>query len=145
MSEKTQKTDISKVMPKEKAAMKDQPKKERISSPPGSEEKARAVLSLWSGRRRPAEVCREYGVKYTLLSHWERRALEALMGALTNEEPGRPEEILLADPEKDRLEQQVKTLEKELETAKQSDFVRKVLADYEERIREKQARKKNGR
>jgi transposase-like protein len=82
MSEKVQKTDIPKVMPKEKAAMKDQPKKERISSPHGSEEKARAVLSLWSGRRRPAEVCREYGVKYTLLSHWERRALEGMMQAL---------------------------------------------------------------
>ncbi|MDD5533663.1 MAG: helix-turn-helix domain-containing protein [Syntrophales bacterium] len=79
MSEKIQKTDISKTMPREK---KDQPKPEKFSSPHGAEEKARAVLSLWAGRRRPGEVCREYGIKYTLLSHWEKRALEGMLQAL---------------------------------------------------------------
>jgi hypothetical protein len=82
-TEKTEKKDlsreISKAMPKEKT---EHPKKDRLVSPHGAEEKARAVLSLWAGRRRPGELCREYAIPYTLLSHWEKRALEGMLQAL---------------------------------------------------------------
>ena len=40
------------------------------------------MLSLWAGRRRPGELCREYAIPYTLLSHWEKRALEGMLQAL---------------------------------------------------------------
>jgi len=109
-----------------------------------AKERAAVIMAVRSGQITAVEGAIRLGVSRNTYYKWERRALEALMGALTDEEPGRPEEILLADPEKDRLEQQVKVLEKELETAKQSDFVRRMLAQYEERVKAKENRKKNG-
>jgi len=108
-------------------------------------ERAAVIMAVRSGQITAVEGAIRLGVSRNTYYKWERRALEGMMRSLTDEEPGRPEDILLADPEKDQLEQKVKTLEKELETAKQSDFVRRMLAEYEERIREKQNRKKNGR
>ncbi len=75
-TEKTEKKDLSRETSKEK------PKRDRIASPHGAEEKCRAVLSLWAGRRRPGELCREYAIPYTLLNHWEKRALEGMLQAL---------------------------------------------------------------
>ena len=74
--EKTEKKDLS------RETLKEKPKKDRIASPHGSVEKCRAVLSLWAGRRRPGELCREYAIPYTLLNHWEKRALEGMLQAL---------------------------------------------------------------
>ena len=108
-------------------------------------ERAAVIMAVRSGQITAVEGAIRLGVSRNTYYKWERRALEGMMRSLTDEEPGRPEDLLLADPEKDHLEQKVKTLEKELETAKQSDFVRRMLAEYEERIREKQNRKKNGR
>lgn len=45
-------------------------------------EKCRAVLSVWTEKRRPAAVCRELGVKWTILMHWQNRALEGMLQAL---------------------------------------------------------------
>ena len=45
-------------------------------------EKCRAVLALWTGRRRPSEVCRELGVPSNLLQAWQERALEGMLKAL---------------------------------------------------------------
>ena len=42
----------------------------------------RPVLSIWTERRKPSEVCRELGIKWANLSHWQDRALEAMMAAL---------------------------------------------------------------
>ena len=108
-------------------------------------ERAAVIMAVRSGQITAVEGAIRLGVSRNTYYKWERRALEGMMGALTDEEPGRPEEILLADPEKDRLERQVKELEKELEAAKQSDFVRRMLAEYERRLQEKKDRKKNGR
>ena len=55
----------------------------RGTSPHGVQEKCRAVLALWTGTRRPCEICREYAIPYSLLTHWERRALEGMVQALT--------------------------------------------------------------
>jgi hypothetical protein len=83
-TEKTEKKDLSRETSKDlsRGIPREKPKKDRVLSPHGSEEKARAVLSLWAGRRRPGEVCREYAIPYTLLSHWEKRALEGMLQAL---------------------------------------------------------------
>jgi len=47
-----------------------------------AEEKCRAVLSIWTERRKPGEVCRELGVAWSLLSQWQERAMEGMLLAL---------------------------------------------------------------
>jgi transposase-like protein len=47
-----------------------------------AEEKCRAVLSVWTERRKPGEVCRELGVAWSLLSQWQERAMEGMLLAL---------------------------------------------------------------
>lgn len=48
----------------------------------GAMEKCRAVLSIWTERRRPVEVCRELSVPWMVLSQWQRRAMEGMLQAL---------------------------------------------------------------
>jgi transposase-like protein len=47
-----------------------------------AEEKCRAVLSVWTERRKPGEVCQELGVAWSLLSQWQERAMEGMLLAL---------------------------------------------------------------
>lgn len=53
-------------------------------------ERARAVLSVWTERRRPAEVCKELSISSMMLNHWQNRALTGMMEAL--EPRTRPEQ-----------------------------------------------------
>jgi len=60
-----------------------------IKSPPKKElkvynahQRAQAVLALWTGRRRAAQVCRQLGITNTLLTQWEQRAMSGLLEAL---------------------------------------------------------------
>jgi hypothetical protein len=55
---------------------------QRQKSPHTAEEKCKAVLSIWSERRKPAEVCKELSIKWAQLSHWQSRALEGMLQAL---------------------------------------------------------------
>jgi transposase-like protein len=43
------------------------------------EEKCRAVLSIWTERRKPGEVCRELGVAWGVLQQWQDRAMEGML------------------------------------------------------------------
>jgi transposase-like protein len=47
-----------------------------------AEQKCRAVLSVWTERRKPGEVCRELGVPWSLLNQWQDRAMEGMFMAL---------------------------------------------------------------
>ena len=47
-----------------------------------AEEKCQAVLSVWSERRKASRVCKELGIQGTLLTHWQERAMEAMLRAL---------------------------------------------------------------
>src|SRR4030066_2408984 len=47
-----------------------------------AEEKCQAVLTLWTERRKPGEVCRELGVAWGILKQWEDRAVEGMLLAL---------------------------------------------------------------
>ena len=58
-------------------------KKGRKVSGHTAEEKCRAVLSVWTERRKPGEVCRELGVAWTVLNQWQERAMEGMLLALT--------------------------------------------------------------
>jgi transposase-like protein len=46
------------------------------------EEKCRAVLLVWTERRKPGEVCRELGVDWGMLKQWQDRAMEGMLLAL---------------------------------------------------------------
>jgi len=47
-----------------------------------AQEKCRAVLALWTERRKPGEVCREMGVAWGVLQQWQDRAMEGMLLAL---------------------------------------------------------------
>ena len=47
-----------------------------------AEEKCRAVLSVWTERRKPGEICRELGVDWGMLKQWQDRAMEGMLMAL---------------------------------------------------------------
>ena len=47
-----------------------------------AEQKCRAVLSVWTERRNPGEICRELGVAWSLLNQWQDRAMEGMLLAL---------------------------------------------------------------
>ncbi|MFI5324307.1 MAG: hypothetical protein ACHQ6U_12450 [Thermodesulfobacteriota bacterium] len=48
----------------------------------GAMEKCQAVLSIWTERRRPAEICRELSIPWMVLAQWQRRAMEGMLQAL---------------------------------------------------------------
>ena len=46
------------------------------------EEKCQAVLSVWTERRKPGEICRELGVAWGVLQQWQDRAMEGMLLSL---------------------------------------------------------------
>src|SRR5512136_1333567 len=61
------------------------------SLPYNAQQRVQAVLSLWTERRRPAQVCQELAISPKVLAHWEERALAGMLTALearTRREPG---------------------------------------------------------
>jgi len=62
-------------------------KKGRKGSGHTAEEKCRAVLSVWTERRKPGEVCQELGVAWSILSQWQERAMEGMLSALQSRVP----------------------------------------------------------
>ena len=49
--------------------------------PYNAQQRVQAVLSIWTERRRPREVCQELAISPTVLSAWEKRALGAMLKA----------------------------------------------------------------
>jgi len=47
-----------------------------------AQQKCRAVLSVWTERRKPGEVCQELGIGWNLLNQWQERAMEGMLLAL---------------------------------------------------------------
>jgi len=47
-----------------------------------AEQKCRAVLSVWTERRKPGEICQELGIAWGLLNQWQERAMEGMLLAL---------------------------------------------------------------
>ena len=66
---------------KEKAKEKE-PRTPREKRQFNATEKVQAVLSIWTERRKPSEVCKELSINWANLRHWENRALEGMMEAL---------------------------------------------------------------
>jgi hypothetical protein len=66
-----------------------------------AQQRAQAVLSIWSERRRTREVCRELAIPPTLLYAGEKRALAGMLQAL--EPPKRLEPGPALSPKLERL------------------------------------------
>lgn len=45
-------------------------------------DKCKAVLSVWTEKRKPSQVCKELGIKWTILMLWQNRAMEGMLQAL---------------------------------------------------------------
>jgi hypothetical protein len=59
------------------------PKRPRLDAPAYSaQEKAQAVLAVWTDRCRPTEVCRQLKVPWITFNHWQQRAMEGMLQAL---------------------------------------------------------------
>ena len=60
-------------------------------SPFTAQQRAQAVLAIWTERRRPGAICQELTITPKVLSQWETRALSGMLKALeapTRREPG---------------------------------------------------------
>ena len=78
-------------MKKNKVKKQQTPKKEPLNQQPpvkvtspqhSAKERIRAVLSIWTEHRKPAEICREMNINPQHIHNWQDRALKGMMQAL---------------------------------------------------------------
>ena len=101
-------------------------------------EKCQAVLALWTGRRRPSEICRELQIPANLLSGWQERALEGMLQALEPRTRQQEERGPLLAPRLERLlERKLARTKAELERLRQRVRIREVLAGGKTRAKKK--------
>lgn len=58
------------------------PSKEEEAPRHTARERLRAVLSIWTEHRKPAEICRELKINSQLIHNWQDRALKGMLQAL---------------------------------------------------------------
>jgi len=91
--------------------------------------RAAVIFAVQSGQITAEEGARRLGVSRKTYYEWESRALEAMTGALENRAPGRPDTP--KDEEKERLRNEISSLQNELFVAKKTVEVRDMLHAYE--------------
>ena len=47
-----------------------------------AQEKVQAVLAVWTERCTPADICRQMNISSVMFSHWQQRAMQAMLQAL---------------------------------------------------------------
>jgi transposase-like protein len=58
-------------------------KRPQLTQPSYSaQDKAQAILRVWTDRCKPSEVCRELKVNWTTFQQWQQRAMEGMLQAL---------------------------------------------------------------
>ena len=77
-----------------------------------AQQKCQAVLAVWTGRRRPSDVCRDLNVSSNRLQAWQERAMESMLKAFEprlrrQEDRG----TILADPLQRMLERKLTLLD----------------------------------
>ena len=75
-TEKSNKTGLE--ASKKKGRPRNQPPSLNLSA----EEKAQAILAVWTERTKPAEVCRQLGINWITFQQWQDRAMEGMLQAL---------------------------------------------------------------
>jgi transposase-like protein len=66
-------------------------------------EKCQAVLAMWTGRRRPSEICREMDIPGNLLLGWQERAMEGMLQALEPRTRRQEDRGPMLDPRMEKL------------------------------------------
>ena len=66
----------------EKTELRGEERRKRKGLRHTAEERCQAVLTLWTERRKPGEICREMGVTWGVLQQWQDRAMEGMLLAL---------------------------------------------------------------
>ena len=91
--------------------------------------RAAVIFAVRSGRITAEEGAKQLGVSRKTYYEWERRALQAMTGALENGASGRPGKQ--RDEDKDRLEAEIAALQDKLFVAEKTVEVRDMLHAYE--------------
>lgn len=91
--------------------------------------RAAVVFAVRSGQITAEEGARQLGVSRKTYYEWESRALQAMTEAMEDRAPGRP--ATSQDEEKQRLQEEVTELQKQLFVAKKTVAVRDMLHAYE--------------
>jgi transposase len=91
--------------------------------------RAAVIFAVRSGRITAEEGAKQLGVSRKTYYEWERRALQAMTGALENGASGRPGRP--RDEEKRRLETEIAELQDKLFVAEKTVEVRDMLHAYE--------------
>jgi len=73
---------MEKIEKAEKAELRGEERRKRKGLGHTAEAKCQAVLTLWTERRKPGEICREMGVAWGVLQQWQDRAMEGMLLAL---------------------------------------------------------------
>lgn len=73
-----------------------------------AQEKARAVLAIWTEKMSQSDIAREMEITYMTLQSWQKRAMEAMLQALENH--GRLEDPASLSPRLRKLMDQQSTL-----------------------------------
>lgn len=103
--------------------------------------RAEVIMQVRSGAISARQGARLLGVSRKTYYQWERKGLSALLQALEDGESGRPV-LPRQDLETEALRLKVASLEQQLQTAKQSETVRRVLELYEQQCRLQSGKKK---
>lgn len=101
--------------------------------------RAAVVFAVRSGQITAEEGARRLGVSRKTYYEWESRALQAMTEAMEDKAPGRPP--IPQDEEKQRLQEQIAELQKQLFVAKKTVEVRDMLHAYE--LHKAKAKKSN--
>ena len=106
--------------------------------------RAEVILLVRNGTISASEGAKRLGVSRKTYYEWEHKGLSALMDALTDWAAGRPA-MAQEDPELPALRNRIAALEKEVEAAKQTAEVRKVLELYEQQLQSQSGKKNRSR
>lgn len=110
-----------------------------MSPPKATDEKARQraelIVQVRSGRLSAKEAARRLGVSRKTYYKWEKRALSAMVGALSNRAGGRPEKAV--DSEKEMLTKRVEDLEAQERVRSQVERIRELLGKTESSAQKK--------
>ena len=96
-------------------------------------DRAEVILLVRNGTISASAGAKRLGVSRKTYYEWERKGLSALMNALKDGAAGRPA-IEQENPELVALRSRIALLEKEVEVAKQTAEVRKVLELYKQQL-----------
>jgi transposase-like protein len=107
-------------------------------------QRAEVILQVRNGTITASEGAKRLGVSRKTYYEWERKGLSALMDALQDGAAGRPATVQ-EDPELPSLRNRIALLEKEVEAAKQTAEVRKVLELYEQQLQLSSVKKNRSR